>query len=233
MKRFYALAVLLLVVVRMLSVAGAIAQTAGAVSPDEALEKLMAGNYAFTSGDFANLASNSSPEARQALVAGQHPYAIVLDCSDSRLAPEIIFDKGLGEIFVVRVAGNIVAPHQLGSIEYAIEHLGASLVMVLGHSNCGAVIATIDSLKPGTCHVDAPEGNIGALVEAIAPAVERSCEHHAADLLAASIDENVQLVAKKIEKKSPIVREAVEAGHVKIVKARYDLKDGVVKLLPE
>jgi len=229
MKRVRSLVVHMLAVVMVLAVAG----VAAAVTPDEALQMLMDGNKKFTEGNLANLTANSSQAVRQSLVAGQKPYAIVLDCSDSRLAPEIIFDKGLGEIFVVRVAGNIVAPHQLGSIEYAIEHLGASLLMVLGHSKCGAVSATVGSLTPGTCDVHAPEGNIGSLVEAIAPAVERSCEKHPADLLAASIDENVNLVAKKIEIKSPIVKEAIETRKLKMVKARYDLEDGVVKLMAE
>lgn len=217
-----------LVVAIVMSVSG----VAAAVTPDEALLKLMDGNRKFTEGNFANLLANSTQAVRQSLASGQKPYAIVLDCSDSRVAPELIFDKGLGEIFVIRVAGNVVAPHQLGSIEYAIEHLGASLVMVLGHSKCGAVNATVGALKPGTCEVDTPEGNIGSLIESIAPAVERSCRRYPVDLLAASIDENVNLVEKRILKKSPIVKEAILMGKIKMVKARYDLEDGVVKLLP-
>ncbi len=222
-------------IVHVLFVAMAMAASgiAAAETPDEALQKLMDGNQKFVAGNFANLEANSTPAVRQSLASGQHPYAIVLDCSDSRVAPEIIFDKGLGEIFVIRVAGNVVAPHQLGSIEYAIEHLGASLLMVLGHSKCGAVNATVGALKPGTCDVDAPEGNIGSLIESIAPAVERSCKTSPTDLLATSIDENVNLVAKRISKKSRIVEEAILLGKLKMVKARYDLDDGVVKLFAE
>ncbi len=219
--------------VLFVAMAMAVSGVAAAETPDEALHKLMAGNQSFVAGNFANLEANSTPAVRQSLATGQHPYAIVLDCSDSRVAPEIIFDKGLGEIFVIRVAGNVVAPHQLGSIEYAIEHLGASLLVVLGHSKCGAVNATVGALKPGTCDVDAPEGNIGSLIESIAPAVERSCKTSPTDLLATSIDENVNLVAKRISKKSRIVEEAIFLGKLKMVKARYDLDDGVVKLLAE
>jgi carbonic anhydrase len=223
--------VLMVVLVLVLSVAGVVAaETAAGVSPEDALANLMAGNEKFTQGNLANLIINSKPAVREELVKGQHPYAVIVDCSDSRLAPEIIFDKGLGEIFVVRVAGNIVADHQLGSIEYAIEHLGARLVMVLGHSKCGAVNATVGALDKATCVVPeaAKEGKIGSLVTTIAPAVEKSCHDGAADLLGASINENVNMVAENIEK---ALEETLKAKQGKIVKARYDLEDGVVKLL--
>ena len=117
MKRVRSLVVQVLVVAMMMAVAG----VAAAVTPEEALQLLMDGNKKFTEGNLADLEANSTQAVRKALASGQKPYAIVLDCSDSRLSPEIIFDKGLGEIFVVRVAGNIVAPHQLGSIEYALS----------------------------------------------------------------------------------------------------------------
>lgn len=204
---------------------------ASAVTPDEALSMLMDGNKNFNQGNLANLQVNSKPKVREALAAGQHPYAIILDCSDSRLSPEIIFDRGLGEIFVVRVAGNVVAPHELGSIEYAVEHLGSVLLMVLGHSKCGAVNATVGALDKPTCTVATVEGNIGSLVESIAPAVEKSCRDGASNLLAASIDNNVDLVAENIEMNSSIVAEALEKGKIKLIKARYDLEDGKVKLL--
>jgi carbonic anhydrase len=210
-----------------------LAAVASAVTPDEALEMLMSGNQQFVQGNLANLQVNSKPKVRNKLAASQHPYAIVLDCSDSRVSPEIIFDKGLGEIFVVRVAGNVVAPHELGSIEYAIEHLGSSLLMVLGHSKCGAVNATVGQLDPLTCTVSVPEGNIGSLIESIAPAVEQSCLDNAENLLKASIDANVELVASTIESQSPILEEYLQDGRIKLVKARYDHEDGIVKLLDE
>jgi carbonic anhydrase len=233
MKRVKGIIVQVLVLAMVLSFIG-IARAADPVviTPDAALAMLMEGNSTFNLGNLANLQVNSKPKVREQLAAGQHPYAIILDCSDSRLSPEIIFDKGLGEIFVIRVAGNVVAPHELGSIEYAVEHLKSSMVMVLGHSKCGAVTATVGALDQSTCTVANVEGNIGSLVESIAPAVENACNAHAANLLAASIDENVNLVAEKIVTDSPIVKDAVETGKIKIFKARYDLEDGIVKLLP-
>jgi carbonic anhydrase len=233
MERARGIMVQVLAVVLMLGVVGiAGAADTVVVTPDAALAMLMEGNLSFNLGNLANLQVNSKPKVREALVAGQHPYAVILDCSDSRVSPEIIFDKGLGEIFVIRVAGNVVAPHELGSIEYAVEHLGSPLIMVLGHSKCGAVTATVGALNQSTCTVASVEGNIGSLVESIAPAVENACNAHATNLLAASIDENVNLVAEKIVTDSPIVKDAVETSKVKIFKARYDLEDGIVKLLP-
>jgi carbonic anhydrase len=123
-------------------------------NPEQGLELLLKGNEKFISGNLDLLKKYSTPTVRKGLAAGQKPFAVILTCSDSRLAPEILFDKGLGEIFVVRVAGNIVAPHELGSIEYALEHLGANLIVVLGHEKCGAVKATYDTY-PGHA-----EGNI-------------------------------------------------------------------------
>jgi carbonic anhydrase len=232
MKKLKFLAAPMFVAALLISAGPATAATPGGVTPDEALAKLMDGNAKFKQGDMNNLLANSTQAVRQALAAGQHPYAIVLDCSDSRVSPEIIFDKGLGEIFVIRVAGNVVAPHQIGSIEYAIEHLGASLVMVLGHSHCGAVKATVESLAAGSCSVPPAKGNIGSLIDSIAPAVEKACMTNPADLLAASVDMNVEEVARRLEKKSAIVEEAILTGKIKLVKARYDLEDGVVKLFP-
>lgn len=194
------------------------------------LVALLEGNNNFIGGILDNLVKMSSPAKRTELAAGQKPYAIIVDCSDSRLAPEIIFDKGLGELFVVRVAGNVVAPHELGSIEYAAEHLGAEFVMVLGHSKCGAVTAAVDATGP-------VEGNIGSLIESIAPAVERakgkataSTTH--AELVELAVDENVNLVAQNIVEQSPVVKDLLEKGKIKIVKAKYDLASGKVNVLP-
>ncbi|MEM7585752.1 MAG: carbonic anhydrase, partial [Acidobacteriota bacterium] len=112
----------------------------------EALERLQAGNLRFVAGERANVIA-SSPERRDELVAGQAPFAIILGCSDSRAPAEILFDQGLGDLFVVRVAGNIAAPSQIGSVEFAAEQFGSRLVVVLGHSRCGAVAATLQTLK--------------------------------------------------------------------------------------
>lgn len=205
------------------------------VSPDEALAKLMAGNRHFVEGEVEHLEQMVKPDVRTDLdLNGQHPYAIVLTCSDSRVPPELIFDKGLGEIFTVRVAGNIVAPHELGSIEYGIEHLGASLVVVMGHSKCGAVKSTY------AAYPNSVEGNIGSLVESITPAVAAvvGSNPKPADATAQAeqveecVVENVKLVSESLETKSPVIKEYVETGKVKIIRAKYDLHSGKVALLP-
>jgi len=205
------------------------------IEPEAALDSLMAGNATFAAtGTVPNLEAMSSIVRRATVAAGQHPDAVILACADSRLSPEIIFNKGLGEVFVVRVAGNIVAPHELGSIEYAIEHLGAKLVMVLGHTNCGAVKATYDAaaantLRPGVVPRSAMQGNIGSLVKDISPAVNESFREG----LNACIVTNVENVVKEMEENSTIIKEGIELGEVKVVAAEYDLGTGVVSLLPE
>jgi carbonic anhydrase len=203
----------------------ALASGTASVTPEQALEKLMDGNSRFVKGDLDNLDRMSEAKNRTLVAGGQHPYAIILACSDSRVPPEILFDKGLGELFVVRVAGNIVERHELGSIEYAIEHLGAKLIMVLGHERCGAVTAAFNAngLSDGS--------NIGSLVESIAPAVVET------KAVGGDIEEcivtNIKKVSEELEARSAIVKEGVEAGTVKIVRAKYDLDDGKVTLLGE
>ena len=204
-------------------------------TPEQGLELLMKGNAKFVKGDLELLKKYSSPTERIEVAAGQKPFAIVLTCSDSRLPAEIIFNKGLGEIFVVRVAGNIVAPHELGSIEYALEHLGANLIVVLGHEKCGAVKSTYEAYPAEV------EGNIGSLVADITPAVEIVVGHNPKPTDAAEqaaqveecVVENIKLVSEALETKSPIIKEAVELGHAKIVRAKYDLDSGKVQVLSE
>lgn len=192
---------------------------------DQALELLLAGNKNFVKGSVEHLDRFSDPTVRKEVALGQHPYAIILACSDSRVPPEILFDKGLGEIFVVRVAGNIVDRHEIGSIEYAIEHLGASLVMVLGHERCGAVTAAFNAngVSDGS--------NIGSLVEAIAPAVLET--KAAGGTVEECIVTNIKKVTEELEARSVIVREGIEAKTLKIVRAKYDLDDGIVTVLGE
>lgn len=186
-----------------------------------------------SSGDRSDAAS------RNALAKSQKPYAIILSCSDSRVPPEVIFDKGLGEIFVVRVAGNIPDPVVLGSIEYAAEHLGSPLVMVLGHERCGAVKATIDAKGKST-----GSANLDALVKGVAPAVkqaardceackgEKNCaEKKNDDFVECVVDGNAKRVTSKLTKQSKILSHLVAEGKLKIVTAKYDLDDGVVRLL--
>lgn len=194
-------------------------------TPEQGLQMLLEGNAKFVRGDMDLLLKNSKPADRKEVALGQKPFAIILACSDSRLAPEILFNKGLGEIFVVRVAGNIVERHELGSIEYAIEHLGASLVMVLGHERCGAVTAAFNAngVSDGS--------NIGSLVESIAPAVLET--KAAGGNVEECIVNNVKNVTKDLEARSAIVREGIELGKVKVVRAKYDLDDGIVTVLGE
>lgn len=204
-------------------------------TPDQGLELLLDGNRNFVNGEVEHLDRYSDPAVRREVALGQHPYAIVLTCSDSRVPPEILFDKGLGEIFTVRVAGNIVAPHELGSIEYAIEHLGANLIVVLGHERCGAVKSTYDAYPAEV------EGNIGSLVKDITPAVEAVVGHDPkptdpalrAGQVEECIVENIKLVSESLEVKSPVVKEYKELGKLKIVRAKYDLDDGIVRVLGE
>jgi len=152
---------------------------------------------------------------RKQLAKGQHPFAIIVTCSDSRVGPEIVFDQTLGDLFVVRCAGELVDDYGLGSIEYGIEHLGVALVVVMGHESCGAVKAATES-------PDAP-GYIGALVRAIRPAVEAA--HHAGDdTLDGAVKENTRMVTEK-------VRKDVEKGEVKVVAAHFNLHTGAVEFL--
>lgn len=207
------------------------------VSPDEALKMLMDGNKRYvenqmTGGKLCDIATRTS------LSKSQKPYAIILTCSDSRVPPEIVFDKGLGEIFVVRVAGNIPDPVVLGSIEYAAEHLGSPLVMVLGHERCGAVNATVSAKGKSSGSV-----NIDAIIKAIAPNVknaEENCEACKGEAKCADtkkdgfvecvIDANAKSVASGLTKKSKMLKHLVEAKKLKIVAAKYDLDDGMVTL---
>jgi carbonic anhydrase len=197
------------------------------ITADEALKRLLDGNQRYIANQMT-IRETSTPSIRESLAAGQKPFAIILSCSDSRVPPEIVFDKGLGEIFIVRVAGNVPDPIVLGSIEYAAEHFGCPLVMVLGHKRCGAVTAAVDAHGH-------PHGNIGAIIKTIAPAVNQARKEakggSKSDLVEAAIDDNIRLVAKSLVKQSPVIKELVESGKVRIVNAKYDLDDGSVKLL--
>jgi len=207
------------------------------VSPDEALQKLMDGNKRYVENQMTGNKLCDLP-TRTSLSKSQKPYAIILACSDSRVPPEMIFDKGLGEVFVVRVAGNVPDPVVLGSIEYAAEHLGSPLVMVLGHERCGAVTATVDAKGKST-----GSANIDAIVKAIEPNVKpatRNCdackgemkcsETKKSELVECVIDANAKTVAANLTKKSRILKHLVAEKKIKIVAAKYDLDDGVVTL---
>lgn len=216
----------------------ALASSGGpSVSPDEALQNLMEGNKRYVEDKLTN-ASRSDAASRKALSTSQKPYAVILTCSDSRVPPEIIFDKGLGEIFVIRVAGNVPDPVVLGSIEYAAEHLGSPLVMVLGHERCGAVKATVEARGKST-----GSKNIDAIVKAVDPSVKavvKSCEACKTDpkcpksktgeFVECVVDANAKRVAANLTKQSEILKHLVEKKKLKIVAAKYDLDDGLVTL---
>jgi len=159
---------------------------------------------------------------RKEVSKGQKPFAVIVGCSDSRIPPELIFDQGLGDLFVVRLAGNIVDNVALGSIEYAVEHLGSKLIVVLGHGKCGAVTAA-------TQGADAP-GHVGAVVKAIQPAVKKA-RKLPGDFIDNAIRANVTLVAGKIKSSKPILAEMAEKGEIEVIGAYYNIETGAVEIL--
>ncbi len=153
---------------------------------------------------------------------GQHPFAVILGCADSRVPPELLFDQGLGDLFVIRDAGNVIDDEVLGSIEYAVEHLGVRLVMVLGHEKCGAVSAAVAG---GAAH-----GHIKALVDAIKPAVDESATQPG-DKVHNCVLANVRRTARLIRESEPTLKELAASGRIQVVAADYDMYSGKVELL--
>lgn len=194
------------------------------VTPDEALARLLQGNKRYVANKAFH--PNESPETRAKLANGQAPFAAILGCADSRVPPEIVFDHGLGDIFVVRVAGNVVEDEGAGSLEYAIEHLGTPLIVVLGHERCGAVKATIETLEAGA---EAP-GHVASLVAKLKPAVEKT-KGLPGDKVDNAVRENAKMMASQIATMEPILKEKVEQGKIKVVAMRYDLDTGAVEVL--
>ena len=195
--------------------------------PGVALARLAAGNARYVAGRARH--PHQDAVRRIAVASGQAPFATILTCADSRVAPEIIFDQGLGDLFVVRVAGNVVDDAVLASIEYSVIHLGSALIVVLGHARCGAVKASQEALA-GRGSDDDKETKIGALAALIAPAV-RAVPASAPDPLEAAISLNAENGAAEIFAESPPLRARVLACRLHIVSARYDLDDGRVSLL--
>lgn len=190
---------------------------------DEALQRLMAGNQRYSTNRAIHL--NQTPVRRIETAKAQRPFATILGCVDSRVPPEIIFDRGLGDLFVIRTAGQVIDRAVLGSIEFGVVELNIPLVMVLGHERCGAVKATLEMLAQPA---HAP-GEIGLLVESIRPAVEKA-KGQPGDWLESAVLANVELTVSRLQS-SPILVEAIEKGQLKIVGARYDLDTGTVTLL--
>ncbi|MEQ8155955.1 MAG: carbonic anhydrase [Clostridiaceae bacterium] len=192
-------------------------------SAKDAKQLLEDGNKRFVSGNVLN--KNISDTRRKDLSAnGQHPFAVVVGCSDSRVAAEEIFDQGLGDIFVVRDAGNVIDPIVLGSIEYGAEHLGSPLIVVLGHEKCGAVKATVDGGEAA--------GSIDSIVEKIKPSLEKvkAAGTASADLAEKTTDENIKNSIVDIEK-SPVIKHLVESGKVTVVGAKYHIETGEVTFI--
>ena len=195
----------------------------------EALERLSEGNRRFAAGNSnrneADLRANLAE-----LQAGQTPFAIVLACSDSRVPVEMIFDQGLGDLFVIRVAGNIVAPSQVGSVEFAAAQLGAKLVVVLGHSNCGAVDATLMELRRGQEH---RSPNLRAIVDRIRPAVEPLIDDKGHVDLQEAVVANVRHSVGRLMHGSLILEQLIESGDLIVVGAEYSIERGEVDFLDD
>ena len=192
------------------------------VSAEEALKLLKAGNERFVTGHLASITPKEIAERRTELTKGQKPFAIVVCCSDSRVGPEIVFDQELGNIFVVRTAGEVLDAAGIGSIEYAVAHLGSPLLVVLGHEQCGAVAAAVaDAKEPG---------NIADIIKAIQPVVAQT-KDQPGDPLANAIRANAQDIAGRLSKTDPVISEKVKAGKLTVLAGVISLKTGQVEWL--
>lgn len=187
---------------------------------------LTEGNRRFVKGDPEQKPIDRYHRAE--LAKGQHPFAAILTCADSRVPPEIIFNQGLGDLFVVRVAGNIADPATLGSLEYAAEHLGVSLIVVMGHSHCGAVKSALETTGE-------TNGNVGFILGRIAPAIRRARAEAAgnpkADLLDLAVRDNVRQAAADMLRDSQVLSRLAGIRKVRVVKALYHLESGAVEIL--
>ena len=202
----------------------AAAAAPNAISPSEALQRLVDGNKRYVNNTSRNVDYSADRVSR---AAAQYPIAGFVSCADSRIAPEIAFDQAPGEVFVVRVAGNFVDTNGLASIEFGVAVLGIPLLVVLGHSGCGAIAATIDVIENGT---ELP-GHLPGLIEALKPGVERALSEEPEDALKAATAENVRYNVEQLKSATPIISEAVAAGKVEVVGGVYDIATGKVEML--
>jgi carbonic anhydrase len=202
--------------------AGAPLATEQAATAEAALAELKEGNRHHVQHRYRH--PHETPTRQKSLIGGQHPHAMILGCADSRVPPEIIFDQGLGDLFTIRVAGNITDDAILGSIEYAAEHLHTPLLVVMGHGSCGAVTAATEA-------GEAP-GHLPALVRSIRPAVEKA-RGMPGDVVANAVRLNVEMVVAQIRASAPLLNEMVKTGHLRVVGAVYSLESGEVTWLPE
>ena len=198
------------------------------ISAREALERLRDGNRRFLS-DVRSRDAIASQARRTELTAGQEPFAIILGCADSRVPAEIVFDQGLGDLFVIRVAGNIVAPSQIGSAEFAAERYGTRLVVVLGHSRCGAVLATLEELRRPT---ESQSRNLRSIVDRVRPAVEpllaTEGRHDGDGLVRDAVRANVRVSASQLRHGSDVLEQLIQREGLVVVGAEYSLETGVV-----
>jgi carbonic anhydrase len=203
------------------------------VSALEALDRLKQGNQRFVSGEGVREIGVDHAQ-RMAQVVDQNPFAIILGCSDSRVPAELVFDQGVGDLFVIRVAGNIVMPSQIGSVEFAAEKFGTKLVVVLGHSHCGAILATLEELEQPTA---SRSPNLRRIVDAIRPSVEdlfqASQGDHREDLVQAAVRANIHASVDQLRHGSEILENLIREERLQIVGADYSLETGIVEFLDD
>ncbi|MBW4622755.1 MAG: carbonic anhydrase [Cyanosarcina radialis HA8281-LM2] len=195
-------------------------EIAQSLDPEQALKRLLDGNQRFLQQQLKN--PDRSKERLKELAQVQHPFATILSCADSRVAPEILFDEGMGDLFDVRVAGNVVTPEVLGSLEYAVAVLNTPLVMILGHERCGAVTAAIKNERISN--------NVSALVKAIAPAISKVKDKDG-DVIEQAVVANVHYQIEQLKQNSVILSERSLEGKLKVIGGRYDLDTGEVTLV--
>jgi carbonic anhydrase len=213
-----------LATVALAAVPRALRASPNAISPSAALERLMAGNTRYLEN---KMDCKDFSAGRAARAVAQYPVAAILGCADSRVAPEFIFDQDPGQLFVCRVAGNYMNVDILASLEYGVTVLGAPLVMVLGHSNCGAVKAVLQHEKDGK----ALPGHLQMMLDAVSPGVAEAIRQGPADLLDHAIEANVRHNAQRLRGAHPVIAKAVEEKRVEVVGAVYQLATGQVRLL--
>ncbi len=198
------------------------------LSAAEALARLKEGNKRFVA-ELSNQEANGTKARRIELASGQEPFAIILGCSDSRVPAELVFDQGLGDLFVIRVAGNIVAPSQVGSVEFAASRFGTRLVVVLGHSNCGAIVATLDELHRPSAE---QSKNLRSIVDRIRPSVETllstELDRNPEALLEQAVRANIRASASQLKHGSQVLEQLIEQDGLLVVGAEYSLQTGVV-----
>jgi carbonic anhydrase len=198
------------------------------ISAQEAIARLREGNRRFVSDDPSGV-TNVTQEQLAELAAGQQPFAVIVGCSDSRVPVELVFDQGMGDLFIVRVAGNIVSTSQLGSVEFAVEEFGTPVVVVLGHSNCGAVTATVEEIMSPTEQLSP---NLSSIVEHIRPSVESLLEtdlrHDREALVRQVVLDNVRASVDELRKGSEILQKRIHKDELLIVGAKFSLKTGIV-----